>query len=400
MKFLKIIFLVVSLFTFLSCEDLHWTDEDILKQTKEKEEVAKKEFQKQSIIEIYNKIEKEDIENKNIVSILNIHESTSQIKDKNNLSKVDKKLSNNPVSKQEAIIISEDLELKETIIIKGQKVILDMVKIQTNEHSLIIIADEFLSNHSVIQNFQENQKAKKRKDGKNGGKILILAYKASGNLKLVLNGEDGGKVSKRRVITKEEKEKLLGSNGKNGRDAIYKKFCEIESFLFLTNRRCRFECILKQTRGEDGGDGKQGLEGENGRNGGDTGIFHLKAYSLLDFHLEEVKKSVGLGSEGGKGSFGGFGGKSGRNGRDDKNLCGERLLSAKKGNKGKRGRKGKDGKNGIEGLACLEVLNNEYQVYYKIQKVIEGLTTNNKASLLNSVSNLEEIKNKEGIICH
>ncbi|MCZ0933342.1 MAG: hypothetical protein OXJ52_09360 [Oligoflexia bacterium] len=42
MKFLKVIFLVVSLFIFLSCEDLHWTDEDILKE--KKEETTKRKF--------------------------------------------------------------------------------------------------------------------------------------------------------------------------------------------------------------------------------------------------------------------------------------------------------------------------------------------------------------------
>ena len=378
MNFLKIIFLVISFFIFLSCEELNWTDEDIFKETEKKEERGKKEFQTQSIIKIYNEIEKDTLFN------------------------TDKKLSNDSVSKSETIIISEDLKLKEATIIKSKKVILDMVKIQTFEHSLIIIADEFLSNHSVIQNFKEDERAKKKEDGRHGGNIFILANKASGNLKLVLNGENGGKVSKRKVLTSEERKKLLGSNGKNGRDAIYKKFCITERFLILQNRRCRFKCILKQTRGEDGEDGKQGLKGQDGRNGGDTGSFHLKAFDISDFYLEEIKKTKGLGSEGGNGSFGGFGGKAGRNGKDDKNLCGEKLLPPKNGKKGKKGVAGNFGKNGVERLACLEVLKNDYQIYYEIQKIIESLkaNTNNKSSSLNSVSNLKELKNKEGLICH
>ena len=380
MKFLKIIFLVISFFIFLSCEELNWTDEDIFK---EKAEKIKKDFQAQSIIKIYNKIAKDTFSS-------------------------DSKSSNDLALKEEIITISENLELKETTIIKAKKVILDMVKVQTFEHSLIIIADEFLSNHSVIQNFKENEKAKKKENGRHGGSILILANKASGNLKLILNGENGGKVSTRRVLTNEEKEKLLGSNGKNGRDAIYKKFCEIETFLILQNRRCRFECILKQTRGEDGGEGKQGLLGEDGKNGGNTGSFHLKAFDISDFYLDEIKKSKGRGSEGGNGSFGGFGGKKGKNGKDDKNLCGEKLAPAKNGKKGKRGVAGNSGQNGVERLACLEVLKNNYQVSYEIQKILENLkfSSNNKSSLLNSisklnsVSNFKELKNKEGLICH
>ena len=400
MSFVKVIFLFISLFIFLSCEDLHWTDEDILKETEKKEETERKEVHPQSIIEIYKEIEKEDIEAKSTVSISSIYEPANQTEDKDASSKTSKKFFNNPASKGEVIVISEDLELKESTIIKGKKVILDMVKVQTNEHSLTILADEFLSNHSVIQNFKGGQKAKKKEDGKPGGSILILVYKASGNLKLFLNGENAGKVSKRRILTREEKEELLGHNGKNGRDAIYKKFCRKERFLFLTNKKCWLECILKQTRGENGGEGKRGLSGEEGRAGGDTGSFQLKAYNLLDFHLEEIKKSVGVGSKGGSGSYGGFGGKAGKNGRDDKSLCGERLSRPKKGNKGKDGLVGKTGKNGVERLVCLEVLNNESQVYDEIQKVIEGLEKNNKPSLLSSVSNVEESKNKEGIICH
>ena len=376
MNFLKIIFLVISFSIFLSCEELNWTNEDIFKEKEEKK--IKKDFQTQSILEIYNEIAKD-----------NLNATT--------------KLSNDSISKPETIILSEDLELKETTIIKAKKVILEMVKIQTFEHNLIIITDEFLSNHSVIQNFKEDEKAKKKEDGRHGGNIFILANKVSGNLKLILNGENGGKVSKRRVLTVDERENLKGKAGKNGRDAIYKRFCMTETVLFLQNRRCRFECILKQTRGEDGGEGKQGFSGEEGKNGGDTGSFHLQAFDISTFYLDEIKKSKGLGSEGGNGSFGGFGGKAGRNGKDDKNLCGEKLALAKKGKKGKRGVAGKSGKNGVERLACLEILKNEYQVFYEIQNILESLkasSNNNKFSLLNSVSNLEEIKNKEALICY
>ena len=148
-------------------------------------------------------------------------------------------------------------------------------------------------------------------------------------------------------MTKKERRKIKGVNGKNGRDAVYGKFCETESFLFLTNKRCRLKCILKQTRGEDGGKGKKGFAGENGRDGGGAGSFHLKAYSLLGFHLEEIKKVSGIGSEGGKGSSGGFGGKAGRNGRDDKRLVEKSFSVQKEEKKGKEEKREKRAKMGL-----------------------------------------------------
>ena len=201
--------------------------------------------------------------------------------------------------------ISEDLELSESTTIQNKKVVLDMVTIKTFQYDLTIIADEFLSNHSVIQNFIEGQKAKKKENGKHGGNILIETKTASGNLKLILNGENAGKVPARRSISKKERLKLKGSAGKNGRDAIYREFCRTETFLILQNRHCWDECILPPTRGESGGNGLQGFPGWSGKSGGSSGSFHLKAINLSDFHLTDITKTHGLGSTGGKGSPGG-----------------------------------------------------------------------------------------------
>ena len=289
MKLLKIIFLIACLFIFLSCKELSFTDEDILNESSIKEQKQKTNTkaeswsERQSSLESYEDMNKEVFKNK--------AESSKQ--DKALLTEELKSSNEHEIIQENITVISGDLELRKHLIINSQKVTLDMAKVKTNNYNLAIITSEFLSSHSVIQNFQEGEPAKKREEGKSGGNISILTNRARGDLKLILNGENGGKVSKRKVITKEERKKLLGSNGTNGRDAIYKKFCETESFLFLTNRKCRFECVLKQSRGEDGGDGKQGLEGEDGKNGGDTGSFHLQAYDLSSFHLTEVKKNGG-----------------------------------------------------------------------------------------------------------
>ena len=195
MRFLKVIFVIFYVFIFLSCEELHWKDEDI----KEKQKT-----QSQSIIEKDANTEKEvtekEIKETSVISKdLELEEDTIIISKDLELEEDTIIISKDLELEEDTIIISKDLELKEDTTIKGEKVILDMVKIQTNEHNLTIIAKEFLSKHSIIANFLEGQKAQKREDGKSGGDIFILAYKAQGNLKLVLSGENGGRVSRREL---------------------------------------------------------------------------------------------------------------------------------------------------------------------------------------------------------
>ena len=274
-----------------------------------------------------------------------------------------------PFLEEEITLISEDLELMEATVIKNRKVVLDMVAVKTFEHDLFIIAKEFLSNHSVIHNFPENKKAGKNHHGKNGGNILIEAEKAIGELQLVLNGEQGGNVPRRASISKSEKERLRGTNGKDGQDAVYRKVCHsitlpfrlspignIPPFSGHSVKKCWYECASSPTAGEDGGRGRRGIPGHNGKNGGDSGSFHLKAFEFSDFHLVNIKKIPGLGSPGGKGSLGGYGGDRGQNGRDRKKLCDRKLSRPKKGDKGRRGHRGKDGRDGKKGEVCLEKL--------------------------------------------
>ena len=71
-----------------------------------------------------------------------------------------------------------------------------MVTIQTLQHDLTIIAEEFISNHSFIQSFPEGQIANDKIEiGRSGGHVLIKAKTAQGSLGLTLSGENGGYVS-------------------------------------------------------------------------------------------------------------------------------------------------------------------------------------------------------------
>ena len=368
MKILHLILLVFNLVLLSACDDWSFTDEDI-QEIEIKKEKAKKSFSLQEV----NPAERD--KNKQVV----FHKTEETVNaDSKSESKAKEK--SKPLSEDEITRITKNIELVKDAVIQNKKVVLDMMIIQTNEHDLTIRADEFVSNHSVILNFTEGQTAKEKEDGKSGGNILIKAKTAKGNLKLILNGENGGFVSKRRSLNKDELSKLKGFDGENGSSAVYKQFCRTETFLILKNKKCWDECVVPPTRGQEGGDGHQGYPGFDGKHGGNSGSFHLKAFHLSDFYLTDIEKIVGLGSQGGKGSSGGLGGKAGRNGRDDKALCRIKLSRAKKGRRGKRGPKGIEGKNGGEGTVCLESLAQNQKLEVQNQREPEfEIQQNNKA---------------------
>ena len=271
-----------------------------------------------------------------------------------------------PLSEDEITLISEDLELEEDTVIQNRKVVLNMVAIKTFEHDLTIKSEEFVTNHSVIQNFLEGQKAKKREHGKNGGNILIEAESAKGELQLILNGEEAGRVSNQEIISKKERAKLKGRRGQRGRDAVYKTHCRSGgvslSLAFVPivsipmGQKCQDECVSPPTAGQNGGNGLQGIPGSAGKNGGNSGSFYLTAFELSDFHLTSIQNNPGIGSKGSRGSVGGFPGVRGRNGRDRKKLCNYKLPPTSKGKKGKRGPSGRNGENGRKGTVCMEKL--------------------------------------------
>ena len=265
-----------------------------------------------------------------------------------------------PLSEDEITVISGVFELEKNTVIQNRKVVLSMVTVKTFEYNLTIRAEEFVSNYSVIQNFPEGQKAEKKGwSGRDGGDILIETEIAQGSLQLILNGEDAGRENGWRKISKRKRENLRGRPGRDGRDAIYRTFCQdiyIPIILVTIDKNCWDECFAPPTRGEAGGDGRRGLPGFKGQRGGDSGSFHLKAYELSEFHLTSIQKSPGSGSKGSRGSYGGLAGKKGRNGKDRKMLCNVDLPYPARGERGKRGRRGKHGRNGREGKVCLEKL--------------------------------------------
>lgn len=384
MKFFRFVFLLFVLFIFSACEDLSFNDADIFspKATPVQEIPTPKAENKETP---------------------NTDENSEQI------------------SEEETTIVSEDLELSENLVIQNRKVILDMVTIQTLQHDLTIIAEEFVSNHSFVRNFPEGQKADKNEDGKSGGHVLVKAKTAKGSLGLILSGENGGYVSTRR-ISKRERNKLMGRNGENGYDAIYDTWCKdiyipILVGKIVIDRNCRKECRVEPTRGRNGEDGRQGYPGYTGKRGGNSGSFYLQSFNLSDFHLTDVQKTIGLGSRGGRGSSGGYGGARGRNGRDRRGLCSVNLPRPKSGRKGRRGERGRKGEKGKEGAVCLENLNNQ-QTQAKVnieanQKPLEAQSKDKKTDIkcneresgiacrkMLAEKNSDETLKKEGVVCY
>lgn len=336
MKVLKL--LILFYFIVLSaCKELSFTNEDL--QSLESTEVESPEL-----------TAPEEVNDK---------ASFNSLSDETNME--DEVSEKETFSEEEITIISENVELTEDTIIQNKKVVLDMIEIKTFEYDLFIIADEFISNHATILNFPKDAKADTEQNGKPGGSISIESQIARGELKLILNGEDGGFVPVR-DISKRQKDRLRGKAGTNGRSAVYKLYCRDiyfpAAFGIVRNipigEECWYECVANPTRGQDGEDGRQGLSGHDGKDGGSSGSFHLKAIDLLDFHLADIKNIPGRGSSGGRGSRGGYGGRAGKNGGDSKNLCKYRLSNPKRGDKGKTGPRGKRGNNGEKGTVCIE----------------------------------------------
>ena len=113
------------------------------------------------------------------------------------------------IPEEEITTIAEDFELIEDTVIKNTKIVLDMATIKTDEYDLVIVADEFFSNHSVIQSFPLEQKAKEQTPGRNGGNVLIETKTAGGTLQLILNGERCRSLFQQKKIYLEENETNL-----------------------------------------------------------------------------------------------------------------------------------------------------------------------------------------------
>jgi len=90
-------------------------------------------------------------------------------------------------------VIDEPLVLKEHTTLEVDRLVLTKnALIITEDKNLMINAKELVSEGAVIRNFAEGQRAFWEAQGRNGGNITITVHHGSGNLQVLLKGEDGG----------------------------------------------------------------------------------------------------------------------------------------------------------------------------------------------------------------
>ena len=155
------------------------------------------------------------------------------------------------------------------------------------DKSLILEADEIISEGAVISNFDKNKAAPAQESGRNGGSILLKAKRITGSLLVSLDGENGG-------------------GGLAGQP--YERAYQGLSYSGYYGTSCE---LFKQ--GGDGGDGKNGRPGGRGGFGGNAGdlILDVKDQAVFDLKIENEEGHGGQGGAGGPGQKGGAGGISG-----------------------------------------------------------------------------------------
>lgn len=238
----------------------------------------------------------------------------------------------------------------------------------TGNRNLFLKASELISEDSVIENFSSEDRAASGEHGKNGGLISFVVKKASGDLKVVLSGQNGG-------------------HGINAPDLVYHKGAQAQhggSGQIRYEAGYLFTCDSPAGDGSDGVErGDQGLNGGDGGSGGSTGRLFSQIEDQSAFSLK-IQYRPGEGGQRGLGGQGSFGQKGGNPGavsvpHEGRNWDGVtywrrlvdglypyhqgglahhrnqiitrcRLGVAKAGNDGPRGIQGQNGKPGIDGV--------------------------------------------------
>ncbi|MFV8250470.1 hypothetical protein [Bdellovibrio bacteriovorus] len=113
------------------------------------------------------------------------------------------------------VVISQDTTLKEATTIEAERVFLRSA-IYTHDKSLYITAKEVISDNALIRNFPADSKAGREKTGRAGGSINIVAKRSRGNLRVYLNGENGGDGKNGSITVKGRHPGCPGSSGGQG----------------------------------------------------------------------------------------------------------------------------------------------------------------------------------------
>lgn len=102
-------------------------------------------------------------------------------------------------------VVSQMIEIPKDLLLEGEISLSASKKVEahrvflarnlalrTSHHDLVIIAKELWSDGGLISNFHTGAVAVREGNGRSGGMVTIFSEKATGSLRVLLNGENGG----------------------------------------------------------------------------------------------------------------------------------------------------------------------------------------------------------------
>lgn len=185
--------------------------------------------------------------------------------------------------------------------------------------------------------------------GLNGGRVIIEAQQAMGDLSITMRGTDGGQGYAGLLQTASGKKGATGTAGVRAKGPCEhvgpKSVLSGDTWAAPAAIICEWTCH-KPGNGGVGESGAAGNRGGNGMPGGASGLAQVIIEKELGRFTVNVESLPGYGGPGGIGSEGGLGGAGGDPGAIA-NGCHE---GAQAGAQGARGPKGADGDKGPDGL--------------------------------------------------
>ncbi len=242
--------------------------------------------------------------------------------------------------------------------------------IATQGRDIKITVNYLESDEGKIEALPDGSIAPNGQSGRNGGKIILVAQKASGKLNIQGHGEQGGNG----VFGARGQDGKAGAQGTPGDWKFNPKIHPVpifEGFMALPLRvnpppcsdsvwsarlagEPMFVCAVAPGNGKSGGNGIFGDDGQKGGNGGDSANVSVTVSENSEFTVT-VDAQAGAGGIGGQGGSGGKGGPGGAPGlRDEACRCGTAAWGAK-GTDAPPGRIGADGITGKTIPACIKI---------------------------------------------
>lgn len=217
--------------------------------------------------------------------------------------------------------------------------------LQTNGYNIELVANELRSENGIIETFPEDNKAATDNDGKSGGKLTIKVQSATGDLKILMRGQNGGDGSKGEAYPNRAADGAAAGSGNRMCECIGK------NCLILEATHCY--CESKGSNGGNGTDGSQGHNGNRAGHGGNAGELNIAVQDGREFDLQTYafKGLAGNPGEGGEGQDGGIGGQRPKTIEAEK--CGGD--PGGNGSKGSSGNRGASGNDGNLGLMCIYI---------------------------------------------